>query len=180
MTILHAHSNPRFATHLHAILAAANAHPHSVDIAVGCYFYLSGFAQVSDLLATRPGKVRILIGRTHRPTLEQIAPGLSAGDTLALLANGGVRQGCRVDAGLAVLRDGYCRQPRFAAGRFAPTQPKPRGLARQRSPWAGKTPRLPCSPHPLIPAAPAPPPRRTAESTAAPVPPAPCHPDSAP
>ena len=52
------------------------------------------------VLATRPGKVRILIGRTHRPTLEQIAAGLSAGDTLALLANGGVRQGCLVDAGL--------------------------------------------------------------------------------
>ena len=54
MTILHAHSTPRFASHLRAVLAAAaaNAHPHSVDIAVG-YFYLSGFAPVSDLLATR-------------------------------------------------------------------------------------------------------------------------------
>ena len=165
MTILHAHSDPHFAAHLRA---DANAHPHSVDIAVG-YFYLSGFAQVSDLLDTRPGKVRILIGRTHRPTLEQIAAGLSAGDTLALLANGGVRQGCRVDAGLTVrplsragtawqarcepgapaapppaplpttvLQDGYCRQPPLAAGRFAPTQPKNRGLARPRSP------RLPC------------------------------------
>ena len=74
MTILHAHSNPRFATHLRAILADANAHPHSVDIAVGC-LYLSGFAHVADLLATRPGKVRILIGRTHRPTLTEIAAG---------------------------------------------------------------------------------------------------------
>ena len=51
-----------------------NAHPHSVDIAVG-YFYLSGFALVADLLATRPGKVRILIGRTHRPTLAEISAG---------------------------------------------------------------------------------------------------------
>ena len=124
MTILHAHS----AAHFRAVLADANAHPHSVDIAVGC-LYLSGFAQVSDLLDTRPGKVRLLIGRTHRPTLEQIAAGLSAGDTLTLLANSGVRQGYRVDAGLAVLQDGYCRQRRFA-----PTQPKNRGLARQRSP----------------------------------------------
>ena len=58
MTILHAHSNPRFATHLRAVPADANAHPHSVDIAVG-YFHLSGFTQVADLLATRPGKVTI-------------------------------------------------------------------------------------------------------------------------
>ena len=130
---------------------------------------LSGFTQVSDLLATRPGKVRILIGRTHRPTLEQIAAGLSAGDTLALLANGGVRQGCRVDAGLAVLQDGYCRQCRFA-----PTQ-----QSTGASP-ASEAPACLALPHPLIPAAPAPPPRRTAESTAAPVPPAPCPPNSAP
>ena len=120
MTILHAHSDPQFAAHLRSVLADANAHPHSVNIAVG-YLHLSGFTQVSDLLATRPGKVRILIGRTHHPTLEQIAASLSAGDTLALLANGSVRQGCRVDDGLAVLRDGYCRQCRFAAGRLAQT-----------------------------------------------------------
>ena len=32
MTILHAHSAPRFASHLRSVLADANAHPHSVDI----------------------------------------------------------------------------------------------------------------------------------------------------
>ena len=75
MTILHTRSDPYFTAHLRAVLAAAaNAHPHSVDIAVG-YFYLSGFALVADLLATRPGKVRILIGRTHRPTLAEISAG---------------------------------------------------------------------------------------------------------
>ena len=58
------------------MLADANGQPHSVDIAVG-YFYLSGFAQVADLLAIRPGKVRILIGRTDRPTLAEIAAGYS-------------------------------------------------------------------------------------------------------
>ena len=41
MTILHAHSALRFAAHLRSVLAAANGHPHSVDIAVG-YFYLTG------------------------------------------------------------------------------------------------------------------------------------------
>ena len=94
-----------------------------MDIAVGC-FHLSGFTQVADLLPTRPGKVRIPIGRTHTPTLTEIAAGYSPresnsaagyhaarnrrqetdaaqarGSTLALLANGGVRQGCRVAAG---------------------------------------------------------------------------------
>ncbi len=58
MTILHAHSDPQFAEHLRSILAEANGQLHSVDIAVG-YFYLSGFTQVADLLATRPGKDRI-------------------------------------------------------------------------------------------------------------------------
>ena len=74
MTILHAHSAPQFAEHLRSVLAEANGQPHSVDIAVG-YFYLSGFTQVADLLATRPGRVRILIGRTDRPTREEIVAG---------------------------------------------------------------------------------------------------------
>lgn len=74
MTILHASSDPQFTAHLRSVLADANGQPHSVDIAVG-YFYLSGFAQVADLLATRPGKVRILIGRTDRPTRAEITAG---------------------------------------------------------------------------------------------------------
>ena len=63
MTILHSHSEPQFTEHLCRVLAEANGQPHSVDIAVG-YFYLSGFAQVADLLAARPGKAHIPIGRT--------------------------------------------------------------------------------------------------------------------
>ena len=74
MTILHARSEPKFTEHLRSVLAEANGTPHSVDIAVG-YFYLSGFAQVADLLASRPGRVRILIGRTDRPTQQEIAAG---------------------------------------------------------------------------------------------------------
>ena len=118
MAILHAHSDPHFAAHLRA---DANAHPHSVDIAVGYfYFHLSGFTQVAAPLATRPGKASILIGRTHRPTLTEITAGQAGGDTLVPIASGNVRQGYRVDAGLAVLHDGYWRQRRFA-GRLAPT-----------------------------------------------------------
>ena len=74
MTILHAHSDPQFTERLRSVLAEANGVPHSVDIAVG-YFYLSGFTQVADLLATRPGRVRILIGRTDTPTRAEISAG---------------------------------------------------------------------------------------------------------
>ncbi len=76
MTILHAHSDPDFSQHLRRVLADANGQPHSVDIAVG-YFYLSGFRAVSDLLANRPGQVRLLLGRTDRPTQQEIAAGYS-------------------------------------------------------------------------------------------------------
>ena len=74
MTILHAHSDPDFTQHLRAVLAEADGTPHSVDIAVG-YFYLSGFREVADLLSDRHGLVRILIGRTDRPTQQEIAAG---------------------------------------------------------------------------------------------------------
>ena len=77
MNILHAHSDPQFTEHLSSVLAEANGQPHSVDIAVG-YFYLSGLTQVADLLATRPGRVRILIRRTDRPTREKTVNGRSA------------------------------------------------------------------------------------------------------
>ena len=76
MTILHAHSDPQFTDYLRSALGEANGKPHSVDIAVG-YFYLSGFAQVANLLGDRPGKVRILIGRTDTPTRQEIIAGYS-------------------------------------------------------------------------------------------------------
>ena len=82
MTILHAHSDPQFTSHLRSVLAEANGQPHSVDIAVG-YFYLSGFTQVADLLATRPGRIRILIGRTDQPTRAEIVAGYNPQETTA-------------------------------------------------------------------------------------------------
>ena len=115
MTILHAHSDPQFAAHLRSVLADACDQPHSVDIAVG-YFYLSGFAQVADLLATRPGKVRILIGRTDRPTLAEIAAGYSpneADSTAGYHAGQNRRQGA--DAAQATLAN---------IGRNAAAQPQ--------------------------------------------------------
>ena len=82
MTILHATSEPQFVEQLRRVISDANGQPHSVDIAVG-YFYLSGFNEVAQQLATRPGKVRILIGRTDRPTMEEIAAGYSPRETAA-------------------------------------------------------------------------------------------------
>ena len=70
MTILHATSNPQFMKHLRNVIDDAT----HVDIAVG-YFYLSGFKEVADLLDRRAGSVRILIGRTDRPTLQEIEAG---------------------------------------------------------------------------------------------------------
>ncbi|MDP2952971.1 MAG: hypothetical protein Q8O76_06625, partial [Chloroflexota bacterium] len=50
------------------------------DIAVG-YFFISGFEQVSaELNALK--KVRILVGRTDRQVVEQVALGLQQGEAL--------------------------------------------------------------------------------------------------
>ena len=87
MTILHATSETDFATKLREVLGNAHAQPHSVDIAVG-YFYLSGFNIVADLLASRPGKIRILIGRTDRPTLAEISAGYSPHEMAAGVSGG--------------------------------------------------------------------------------------------
>ena len=67
MSILHANSDPDFLSHLRDVIKDAE----DVDIAVG-YFYLSGFLRIADLLKSRKGKVRILIGRTDKPTADEI------------------------------------------------------------------------------------------------------------
>ena len=68
--ILHATTDPDLLTRLKEMLdSSARA-----DIAVG-YFFMSGFEAVADSLA-RLEKVRILVGRTDRPTLESVALGL--------------------------------------------------------------------------------------------------------
>ena len=94
MTIIHAHSEPQFTEYLRSVLAEANGQPHSVDIAVG-YFYLSGFTQVADLLATRPGSHPDRPYRpTHptdppdRPTREEITAGYSPRESAASYHSG--------------------------------------------------------------------------------------------
>ena len=68
--ILHATTDPALLTRLKQMLGSATR----ADIAVG-YFFVSGFSAVADELA-RLGKIRILVGRTDRETLEAIALGL--------------------------------------------------------------------------------------------------------
>ena len=68
--ILHATTDPALLTRFKQMLGSATR----ADIAVG-YFFVSGFSAVADELA-RLGKIRILVGRTDRETLEAIALGL--------------------------------------------------------------------------------------------------------
>ncbi len=68
--ILHATTAPDLLTRLKQMLSSADR----ADIAVG-YFFMSGFSEVADGLS-RLGKVRILVGRTDRQTLEEVAAGL--------------------------------------------------------------------------------------------------------
>ena len=76
MNILHSTTDPDLITRLKEMLGSANR----ADIAVG-YFFVSGFGAVADELS-RLGKIRILVGRTDRETLEAVALGLQQQDAL--------------------------------------------------------------------------------------------------
>ena len=76
MNIIHATSTPTFAEDFKAILTEAK----SADIAVG-YFFMSGFNEVANELS-RVAKIRILVGRTDRLVLEDIAATINHNDTL--------------------------------------------------------------------------------------------------
>ena len=70
MNILHATTDPDLLTRLKEMLASSDR----ADIAVG-YFFISGFEAVADDLA-HLDRVRILVGRTDRQALEEVALGL--------------------------------------------------------------------------------------------------------
>ena len=70
MNILHAKTDPTLLCRLKEMLGSSAR----ADIAVG-YFFISGFEAVADDLA-RLDKVRILVGRTDRQVLEEVALGL--------------------------------------------------------------------------------------------------------
>ena len=76
MNILHATTDPDLLTRLREMLDSSARS----DIAVG-YFFMSGFEAVADSLA-RLDQVRILVGRTDRPTLESVALGLQQSQAL--------------------------------------------------------------------------------------------------
>ena len=76
MNILHATTDPDLLTRLREMLGSSAR----ADIAVG-YFFMSGFEAISDSLS-RMEKVRILVGRTDRPTLEAVASGLQQSQAL--------------------------------------------------------------------------------------------------
>ena len=70
MNILHSTTDPTLLARLKEMLGSSDR----ADIAVG-YFFISGFGAVADDLA-RLDKVRILVGRTDRQVLEEVALGL--------------------------------------------------------------------------------------------------------
>ena len=70
MNILHSTTDPTLLARLKEMLGSSA----KADIAVG-YFFIGGFGAVADDLA-RLDKVRILVGRTDRQVLEEVALGL--------------------------------------------------------------------------------------------------------
>ena len=76
MNILHATTDPTLLARLKEMLSSSA----QADIAVG-YFFISGFEAVADDLA-RLDKVRILVGRTDRQVLEEVAVGLQQNQAL--------------------------------------------------------------------------------------------------
>lgn len=76
MNILHTTTDPDLLTRLKEMLNSSA----TADIAVG-YFFMSGFNAVSDDLASLD-KVRILVGRTDRQVLEEVAIGIRQTDAL--------------------------------------------------------------------------------------------------
>ena len=78
MNILHANTDPTLLTRLRQMLA----HAASADIAVG-YLFVSGFNAVADELA-KPSlkRVRILVGRADRATIEEVARGMQQAEAL--------------------------------------------------------------------------------------------------
>ena len=91
MNILHSKTDPDLLTRLREMLdSAARA-----DIAVG-YFFMSGFEAVADSLKHLQ-KVRILVGRTDRHILEEVASGLQQAHALyaRIESEGMIRRGER-------------------------------------------------------------------------------------
>ena len=113
MNILHATTNPDLLTRLREMMGSSAR----ADIAVG-YFFMSGFDAVADDLA-RLDRVRILVGRTDRRVLEEVALGLQQSDALGarLEADRMVRRGQRAEIAqraVSNVADGVAALPQTA------------------------------------------------------------------
>ena len=95
MNILHASTDPSLLARLKEMLGSSAR----ADIAVG-YFFVSGFVTIAEPLS-RLDKVRILVGRTDRHVLEEVAFGMQQSQALRsrLEADSLVKRGDR--AGIA-------------------------------------------------------------------------------
>src|SRR5947209_3582616 len=82
MNILHSTTSPSFVQRLKQMLGSANA----ADIAVG-YLFISGFNAVAEELAQLE-KVRVLVGRTDKQTLDEIARGVQQVEALSARLDG--------------------------------------------------------------------------------------------
>ncbi len=110
MNILHAQTDPSLLARLREMLRYSKA----ADIAVG-YLFVSGFDAVAEEIAALD-KARILVGRTDRPTLEDVARGLQQAEALQarLDGDGTVRRSDREEIGAQAVRtvaEGVARMP---------------------------------------------------------------------
>ncbi|HEY7065080.1 MAG TPA: helicase-related protein [Chloroflexota bacterium] len=110
MNILHATTDPNFVERLKQMLGSAA----SADVAVG-YLFISGFNVVADELA-RLERVRILLGRADRPTLDEVARGLQQAEALQarVESDGLVRRSARPELGaqaVQTIAEGVARLP---------------------------------------------------------------------
>ncbi|MBI3980017.1 MAG: NgoFVII family restriction endonuclease [Chloroflexi bacterium] len=110
MNILHATTSPTLLERLKQMLGSA----HRADVAVG-YLFISGFNAVAEELA-RLEQVRILVGRTDRHTLEEIARGVQQAVALRarLDTDGLIRRTARQQIGqqaVQAITEGVARLP---------------------------------------------------------------------
>lgn len=121
MNILHANTDPDLLTRLKEMLGSSAR----TDIAVG-YFFMSGFDAIADDLA-RLDEVRILVGRSDRQVVEEVALGLQQSQALqAYLSRDDIvprRQRDKIaQRAIANIMDGVANLPQSQAGQAAVTR----------------------------------------------------------
>ncbi|MBI2917236.1 MAG: hypothetical protein HYY01_04505 [Chloroflexi bacterium] len=118
MNILHATTDPPLLQRLKEMLGSSAR----ADIAVG-YFFISGFEQVADDF-DRLAKVRILVGRTDKHVVEEVASGLQQAEALQakLAADGTVRRSQQdqlAAQALSIIAEGVSTLPQTAGSEVA-------------------------------------------------------------